>query len=72
MIILVPADTPVTNPLLLTVAIPVLADDQLPPTVGADPVNCVVKPTQTVNVPVIVGKEFTVTVSVIAQPLPLG
>ena len=68
---LVPADTPVTNPLLLTVAIPVLADDQLPPAVGADPVNCVVKPAHTVNVPVIVGNELTVTVAVITQPLPL-
>ncbi len=36
-----------------------------------EPVNWVVKPEQTVNVPVIVGSAFTVTVAVAVQPLLL-
>ena len=35
------------------------------------PVNCVVKPIQTLKLPVIVGKSFTVIISVIIQPFEL-
>ena len=67
-----PAATPVTTPLLFTVAIAVL-DDLQGFVVAAvpDPVNVVVKPAQTVNVPEIVGSAFTVTVAVMIQLLEL-
>jgi hypothetical protein len=69
-ITLVPAETPVTTPELLIVATLGVADTQGFVAFGvAEPVNVVVEPTQTVAVPVIVGKEFTVTVCVIVQPL---
>jgi hypothetical protein len=66
----VPPDTPVTTPVLFTVATPVF-DDIHGVTAAAvpDPVNDVVKPTQTFNVPPIVGNAFTVTVAVCWQPL---
>ncbi len=69
-ITLVPAETPVTSPVLETVATPVFPDTHgLEAEGDADPVNCLVKPSQTVNVPLIAGKAFTVTVAVITQPL---
>ena len=71
-IVVVPAATPVTTPVLLTVATPVL--DEIHGLIAAgvpEPVNVVVNPTQTVNVPVIVGCAFTVTVAVFGQPLLL-
>ena len=60
----VPAATPVTKPVLLTVAIDV-ADEVHGFDVAAvpEPVNCVVEATQTVVVPVMVGKSFTVKVT---------
>jgi hypothetical protein len=71
-IILVPAETPVTTPELLTVATLGVADTQGFVAFGvAEPVKLVVKPTQTVGLPVIVGKGFTVIVCVILHPLLL-
>ena len=65
-----PAATPVTNPVLLTVATAGVADTHGLDAAGVpDPVNCVVDPIHTLNVPVIVGKAFTVTVAVILHPL---
>ena len=65
-----PADTPVTTPELLIVATPVLPEVHGVVTSGVpDPVNGVVDPTQTLNVPVIVGNALTVTVAVCVQPL---
>ena len=62
-ITLVPAETPVTTPELLTVATLGVADTQGLVAFGvAEPVNVVVEPTQTIGVPVIVGKGFTVIV----------
>lgn len=59
-----PAATPVTTPKVLTVATPVLSEVQVPEPVAVDvPVNVVVCPTQTDNVPVTVGNGFTVTVA---------
>ena len=70
MITLVPAATPVTRPVLLTVATPVEEETQgFDEAAVADPVNCVVDPAQTLNVPPIVGKAFTVTVTVMLHPL---
>ena len=60
---LVPADTPVTKPALLTVATPV--DDETQGFMAAavpEPVNWVVEPAKTVNVPVIVGNALTIKV----------
>jgi len=69
-ITLVPAATPVTTPVLLTVATAGVADTHGFTAAGVpEPVNVVVEPIQTVNVPVIVGKGFTVTVAVMLQPL---
>jgi len=71
-ITLVPAATPVTTPVLLTVATAGVADTHGFTAAGVpEPVNVVVAPTQTVNVPVIVGLAFTVTVAVMLQPLLL-
>jgi hypothetical protein len=66
----VPAATPVTTPVLVTVATPVL-DDVHGFTAAAvpDPVSVVVEPTQTFNVPVIVGCALTVIVTVLEHPL---
>ena len=53
---LVPAEIPVTDPELFTVAIPGDADTHALEAAGVpEPVNCVVDPTQTFSVPVIVG-----------------
>ena len=70
--VVVPAATPVTTPALLTVATPVFDEIHGLAAAGApDPVNVVVDPTQTVNVPVIVGCALTVTVVVLEHPLLL-
>ena len=70
MIILVPADTPVTKPVLLTVATPVEAETHgFEPAGVPEPVNWVVPVPQMLNVPVTVGKALTVTVAVLWQPL---
>src|SRR5215831_9087748 len=67
---LVPPDTPVTSPVLLTVATAGVADTHGLTAAGVpDPVSCVVDPTHTFSVPVIVGLGFTVTVAVMLQPL---
>jgi len=66
----VPAETPVTKPVLLTVATPVDAEAHgVVASAVAEPVNCVVEPTQTLKVPVIVGNGLTVTVAFTVQPL---
>ena len=77
MITLVPAETPVTNPVLLTVATPVDADIHgVEVAAVPEPVNCVVAPIQALKVPVMAGKAstlLTVTVTVfdvIASPSP--
>jgi hypothetical protein len=63
----VPADTPVTRPLLLTVAMVGLALAQLPPLVAL--ASGVVAPIHALSVPVIVGVAFTLTVPVVfVQP----
>ena len=65
----VPAATPVTSPVALTVATAGVAETQGVVTAAvADPVSWVVAPTQTVSVPVIVGRALTVTVAVVLQP----
>ena len=65
-----PAATPVTTPVLLTVAMPVEAKVHGVVASGvADPVREVVDPTQTLSVPVMVGRALTVTVAVIVHPL---
>ena len=53
---LVPGETPVTSPVLLTVAIAGDADTQGLETAGVpEPVSCVVAPTQTFKLPVMIG-----------------
>ena len=70
MIVTVPAATPITTPTLLTVATPVFDDthgvvlEAVP-----DPTKAVVELTHTLNVPVIVGNEFTVTVVAVREPV---
>ena len=65
---LVPAVTPVTTPLLVTVATPVLADTHgLVVAAVADPVNVVVLPTHTLVVPLIVGRALTVTIRAVLE-----
>src|SRR5664280_296197 len=69
-ITLVPPDTPVTSPVLLTVATLVVADIHGLDTAGVpEPVSCVVEPIHTLSVPVIVGSALTVTMAVLLQPL---
>jgi hypothetical protein len=69
-IILVPAETAVTRPVLFTVATPVVAEPQGLVTAGVpEPVNCVVDPAQTLSVPVMVGDALTVTVAVVLHPV---
>jgi drug/metabolite transporter (DMT)-like permease len=71
-IVAVPAETPVTKPVLLTVATAVLDETHgLTAAAVALPVSCVVRPTQTDNVPVIVGNGLTVTSAVCWQPFEL-
>ena len=65
MITLVPLDTPVTTPVLLTVATAGVADTHgLTAAAVGEPVSGVVLATHTFSVPVIVGSAFTVTVAV--------
>jgi hypothetical protein len=69
---LVPGFTPVTTPVLLTVATVVVADVHGFAAAGVpEPINVVVDPSQTVSVPVIVGCASTVTVTVLLHPLLL-
>ena len=75
MIVESPADTPVTNPVLLTVATPAALLLHVPPAVAM--LSWVVLPIQTPLLPVItatVGNGLTVTasVAVLVQPLALG
>ena len=64
----VPADTPVTTPVVLTVASAVLLLDQVPPVGELE--SAVVKPAHTVSVPLIAdGVRLTVTVLVVWQPV---
>jgi hypothetical protein len=71
-ITLVPAETPVTSPELLTVATPVVEETHGLEAAGVpEPVNCVVDPAQTLRVPVMVGDALTVTVAVVMHPLLL-
>lgn len=71
-IVVVPAEIPVTNPVVLTEATPVLEETQgLDAAAVALPVNCVVLPMQADKVPVMVGKGFMVTTAVIKHPLVL-
>ena len=68
----VPAATPVTTPALLTVATAVFEEVQGETAAGVpDPVSEIVDPTQTALAPVMVGKAFTVMVTVLLQPLLL-
>jgi hypothetical protein len=68
-IMLVPAETPVTNPVVeFTVATAGVADVQATAAGVPDPLSKVVEPTQTDNVPVMVGSILTVTVAVLMQP----
>ena len=65
-----PAETPVTTPVLLTVATAIVPDTQGFTAAGVpEPVNGVVAPTHTVSVPVIVGLGLTVTVAVAVHPI---
>ena len=67
---LVPPVTPVTSPVLFTVATAGVADTHGFTAAGVpDPVNCVVDPTHTFRLPVIVGCGLTVTVTVFEHPL---
>ena len=70
---MLPTDTPATIPVELTVALDGV--DEVHGVVEdavADPVNCTVEPTHTVNVPDIVGKAFIVTVNVSWSEHPPG
>ena len=69
---LVPGFTPVTTPVLDTVATAGVEDVHGFTAAGVpEPVNVVVEFLQTVNVPVIVGCASTVTVTVLLHPLLL-
>ena len=64
-----PAETPVTIPPLVIVATPVVADVQAVVACAvAVPVNVLVEPVQTLKVPEMVGKAFTVIVAVVVHP----
>ena len=66
-----PDDTPVTTPLELTVATPVLADTHgLLVAAVPEPVNVVVLPTQTTAVPVMVTATGSVKVTTLVETLP--
>ena len=65
-----PTVTPVTRPVLLTVATPGVAETHgLTAAAVAEPVRVVVDPRQTLSVPVMVGRALTVTVAVMVHPL---
>jgi hypothetical protein len=69
-ITLVPVATPVTTPVLLTVATAGVPETQgFVAAAVPEPVKVVVEPIHTVNVPVIVGAAVTVTVAVMLHPL---
>ena len=69
MITLVPAETAVTRPVLLTVATPVEADTHAFEFAAVpEPVSWVVNPAQTESVPVTVDSALTVTVAVAEHP----
>ena len=69
---LVPFATPVTTPVLLTVATAGVADTHGLTAAGvAEPVKLVVLPTHTFKFPVMVGSASTLTVAVMVQPLVL-
>lgn len=62
----VPFEIPVTSPVLSTVATEVSDEIQGVTAAGKpDPVSCEVLPLQKVSAPVIVGRAFTTTVSVV-------
>ena len=68
---LVPADIPVTNPLLSMVAMLVDADTHgLDDAAVPDPDNCVVAVAHTVRDPVMLGKALTVITAEPLFPLP--
>jgi hypothetical protein len=68
-IMLVPADTPLTRPTLLTVATAGVSETHGAVVAAvADPANWVVAVPQTERIPVMVGRAFTVTVAVLVQP----
>ena len=72
MIVAVPAATPVTIPVALTVATAVFEDVQGFVVAGVPfPANWVVNPTLTISVPEIAGKAFMVTIAVVLQSLLL-
>ena len=60
-----PAETPVTSPALVTVALVASLLVQVPPVVGD---NVIVLPTQTDDPALTTGKELTVTVAVVEHP----
>ena len=69
-IVVVPPATPVTKPVLLTVATPVFDDCHGVTAEGVpEPVNCVVPLLQIAKVPLITGFVLTVTVTLTVQPL---
>ena len=69
---LVPFATPVTTPVLLTVATAGVADTHGLTAAGvAEPVKVVILPIHTFKFPVMVGSASTLTVAVIVQPLVL-
>ena len=66
----VPAETPVTVPLLLIVAMPGLAETHgFTGAAVPRPVSCVAEPVQTVKTPVMMFEGLTVTVAVVLHPL---
>ena len=66
----VPAATPVTCPVALTVATAVFEELQGFMVAGVPlPVNCVVNPAHAVKTPIIDGKAFMVTVAVALPPI---
>ena len=72
-IVVLPKAKPLTNPVELTVALAGVEEAQgVVEDAVADPVNCVVEPTHTVNVPDIVGNGLIVTVNVSWSEHPPG
>jgi hypothetical protein len=70
--VVVPAETPVTNPVPETVATPGLEEVHGVPGSGLpDPVSCTVPPIQIGELPLIVGFAFTVTKTVVWHPFEL-
>lgn len=70
--VLVPAETPVTNPVLETVATPVFDDVQGLVALGVPTADsCVVEPTQALKVPLIEGFATTFNVMVFEHPFEL-